>query len=1029
MVSNVIRRTLSTIFFALLIAPAFFPGRALQSAPGEAAQNYSKEPFVVESDVTRITFENDGTSNHENVVRVRVQSQAGLQSFGIIHVPYPSANAAVEIVSMKVFKADGRVVVTPAGNVMDMPAAVTQTAPLYSDLHDKQVPVKGLEIGDVLEYDIKIRFHTPLVPGHFWYAHNFNHSGIVLAAELDISVPRDRAVKVASANLQPTTSEDAARRMYTWRTSNLDRKASDAAARAQSPLHIPPPSVQITTFRNWNEIAQWYHGLEEPAVQASAEIKSLVEKLTQGATSRDEKIHILYNYVATKIRYVGLDFGIGRYQPHAAADVLENEYGDCKDKHTLLASMLSVIGVKSYPALVNSEREIDPEIPSPAQFDHVITVVPNEKSATWLDTTAEVSPFGVITLNLRDRNSLPVTGQSPMELVKIPADSPVPTSMDFKITGKLDASGTLQANIQIGFRGDFEVIFRQVFRAIPQPQWQEGVHGLSTAWGFGGSVSDVSISSPESTDEPFRISYSYLRKEFGDWPTKRIVAAFPQPIIIPVRDDKEFANVPVELGPLGEITMQGEIELPDGYSMATPNPGEFTRKNDFADYRSEYSVAGNTFKFTRHVATTIQELPASRRAEFIAFRKVLDGDESRFFPLNDHRLTGPSLAKNPEALKLYQKAYTAFQIRQFPSAIDLANQALALEPDYPLPYRVIALSLMASGKGDAALEPFRKLEKMIPNDPTAAYNIGAILLAKNQPADAIPDLESAVKWFPDNSGIAIELGQAYIRSGSVDKGVIFLNATAKLDPSPLVLNNIAYELAEQNIDLDNALKYSEKSVEEVENQSSELDTDNPTAEDWQTTSFLQSFWDTLGWVHYRLNHFDQAEKYLRAAWTFDHGGLAGDHLAQVYEKEGKKQDAIHIYALAAAEGNVGTPQALKKVQRLVGNDLKGDDIVIAAKAESGRLNIVKVPRTVKGTANAEFYVVFTQDIAEPEARYMNGSEGLREAGKGIEAAKFDVRFPDGRPAKVIRSGFISCTATGTTCDFSFIPPGLARVEH
>ena len=40
----------------------------------------------------------------------------------------------------------------------------------------------------------------------------------------------------------------------------------------------------------------------------------------------------LYNYVAQNIRYVSLSFGLGRFQPHSAADVFKNQYGDCKDK-------------------------------------------------------------------------------------------------------------------------------------------------------------------------------------------------------------------------------------------------------------------------------------------------------------------------------------------------------------------------------------------------------------------------------------------------------------------------------------------------------------------------------------------------------------------------------------------------------------------------------------------------------------------------------------------------------------------------
>ncbi len=549
---NAAPRVLRAIIFSLFLVPSFSATSSQEPRSAKPAQDYSQEPLVVESDVTKLVFENDGTSNSENLGRIRIQSQAGIQAFGILHVPYPSANASVEFVSVKVTKPDGKVVVTPAGNVMDMPAAVTQTAPLYSDLHDKQVPVKGMEIGDVLEYDIKVHYQTPLVPGQFWYAYNFNRTNIVLAEELEISVPRDRVVKVASASLRPVITEGAGHKTYTWKASNLDRKASDAAARAKSPLHIPPPSVQITTFRSWDEIAQWYRGLEEPASQPTPEIRALVEKLTQGAASANDKTQILYNYVATKIRYVGLDFGIGRFQPHSAAEILDNGYGDCKDKHTLLAAMLSSIGIKAYPALVNSGREIDPELPSPSEFDHVVTVVPQASGATWMDTTAEVLPFGLLTLNLRDRNSLLISGDTPVTLVKAPASSPIPTFMDFQIIGKLDASGTLTAKVELHLRGDFEVAYREAFRNIPQSRWKDGVQGLSGALGFAGTVDDVTVSSPEKTDEPFHISYTYLRKEFGDWPNKRITAPFPG-ILSYARDEKELADSPVELGPAGKI--------------------------------------------------------------------------------------------------------------------------------------------------------------------------------------------------------------------------------------------------------------------------------------------------------------------------------------------------------------------------------------------------------------------------------------------------------------------------------------------
>ena len=48
-----------------------------------------------------------------------------------------------------------------------------------------------------------------------------------------------------------------------------------------------------------------------------------------------------------QIRYFAIEVGVGGNQPHPAADVFRGRYGDCKDKATLLAAMLSSIGMHS----------------------------------------------------------------------------------------------------------------------------------------------------------------------------------------------------------------------------------------------------------------------------------------------------------------------------------------------------------------------------------------------------------------------------------------------------------------------------------------------------------------------------------------------------------------------------------------------------------------------------------------------------------------------------------------------------------
>src|SRR5207237_6068376 len=165
--------------------------------------------------------------------------------------------------------------------------------------------------------------------------------------------------------------------------------------------------------------------------------------------------------------YIGIALGIGQYQPNAAAEFLSNGYGDCKEKHTLFSALLDAVVIKSYPALISSSRSIDPDIPSPAQFDHVIDFLPRGSTSIWLDTTPEVSPFAYLLTPLRGKQALVIADDKPPVLVTTPA-KPLSWAVQwFKIAAKLKDDGTLEGSIENKVQGDdTEVGFRATFRTL-----------------------------------------------------------------------------------------------------------------------------------------------------------------------------------------------------------------------------------------------------------------------------------------------------------------------------------------------------------------------------------------------------------------------------------------------------------------------------------------------------------------------------------------------------------------------------------
>ncbi|MFZ0293420.1 MAG: DUF3857 domain-containing protein, partial [Candidatus Sulfotelmatobacter sp.] len=161
-----------------------------------AKSDYSQEAAIIEETSTKIAFDNDGKFTHEQTSRVRVQTDAGVQQWGLLTFPFQSATQTVEIDYVRVHKPDGSTQITPPDNVQDLDAEITRSAPFYSDLREKHVAVKGLGKGDILEFEAHWHAIKPLVPGQFWYQYNFHHEGIVLNERLEIKVPADRAVKV-----------------------------------------------------------------------------------------------------------------------------------------------------------------------------------------------------------------------------------------------------------------------------------------------------------------------------------------------------------------------------------------------------------------------------------------------------------------------------------------------------------------------------------------------------------------------------------------------------------------------------------------------------------------------------------------------------------------------------------------------------------------------------------------------------------------------------------------------------------------
>src|SRR5579859_2244035 len=222
----------------LALAPALAQQKPPEKGDGAPA-DFSKEAYTIERSDVRIAAENDGTGAREITSEIKIVSEAGVKAFAVLNFTYSSANETVDIDYVRVRKPDGTVVKTPDYNVQDMPADVTRTAPLYSDVHEKHVAVKGLSVGDVLEYQVRYRVVKPEVAGQFWQEYSFTKSAISKDERLEISVPAGKYVKVVSPEFKPEVTEVNGRRIYRWHHANLIIPEKDQV-RMMPAINAPP---------------------------------------------------------------------------------------------------------------------------------------------------------------------------------------------------------------------------------------------------------------------------------------------------------------------------------------------------------------------------------------------------------------------------------------------------------------------------------------------------------------------------------------------------------------------------------------------------------------------------------------------------------------------------------------------------------------------------------------------------------------------------------------------------------------------
>jgi tetratricopeptide (TPR) repeat protein/transglutaminase-like putative cysteine protease len=1029
---------------------------AQTSPPSSSKQttNNAEEAAVFERILNRARFENDGTEVRETEAVIRIQSQAGVEEFGQLVFGYSSATEKLEVEYVRVRKPDGRVVTTPDSTAQDFAPDVLKEAPMYSDYRQRHISVAALQPGDTLEYRTVTRILTPLAAGNFWYEYTFPKGIAVNEDRLELDVPKARDVKLKTPKRKPEIQDSEDRRVYTWVVKGIQPERDKEKDEEEETA----PDVQLTTFTDWKQIAQWYAKLQGERMTVDDSVRKKADELTKGADTPTEKARRLYDFVARNVRYVSISLGIGRYQPHSASDVLQNGYGDCKDKHTLFSALLQAEGIQSYPVLIDSSRKLDEDVPSPAQFDHVITAarLGTGTGLTWLDTTPEVTPYGLILYQLRNKHAVLASDDAEGGLQRTPADSPVKSFMHFTLDGKFSEFGALDATLEVNAQGDRDWPMRASFRRFSQAQWKDVVKVLSAGWGLAGDVDDVQIDPIEDTSMPFHLRYHLHQDRYFVVPSTSVNFRPIPALGLPAIRASERSKEPLDIGPTGELDYRVRLLFPSNYTVRTPTAVKMSR--DYGDYSSAYSLSQGVLEGERKLVVKTNQVAAARRADYESFRNAARSDEDQLLscsiltPSGQGAQTVSKMEGTPA--ELHKAGVKALQSKDYRTAIDLLKRAvdgdstlkdgwfdlglsyagtnnhaeaimafrkqIELDPNHKHANGDLAMELQQTGKTEDAITAYRKQLETGPYDKTTHKNLGLLLAQLARDADARTELEAAAAIPPDDPETKMALAQVYGRLGEKEKAQELmkgLTGSAGGDSG----QDIFASALKNDIDPAQTESDAQQVLYDIGGQfdSGELDRLGPSA--FSSMRLVALAWSRMGWAKFQHGENLPAMQFLQSAWLLSQSGTVANRLGQVLEKQGQAEKARHMYALAvAAGGSTNEVQDSRaRLAKLAGNPGAAEKDAAQAPGELVQARTVKLAPITSQPGSARFNLVFDSSPRPERAEFVDGDESLRSAAEQLREKDFPVRFPDVSSVKIVRRGVISCVSSG--CSIELLP--------
>ena len=558
-----------------------------------------------------------GQSRYTTHQVVKILTERGIQKYGDIAIPYQPAAQNIGVNIARTITADGTVLYPPdeAFNDATPPGLLSQN--LYSDAMWKVISMVGLAPGVCVEYQVTLEDKVP--GGETWITggYNFQATEATLETSYALQIPRTWHLRWKIANDTSNTNAREPQVSYTendtvvyiWRYGETPALTIEEGMPHSNDI---VPRLRYSSIADWNDVYTWYKELAKGRYTPDAKIEEKVQQLTQNLATEAAKIRAIYHFVAANIRYVGIELGQSAYQPSPAAEVFQMQYGDCKDKTTLLISMLDLVGIKAYPVLISIApyERVDTTLPALNQFNHMIAAIPTGANTyIWLDSTSATCSYGDLPYNTQGRTGFLIS-DTHGEFVETPVFPSESNRLVSTTDMTLNSKGTVEGTLHIQTSGQYDLNTRWAYQQI-QPRAVKATLAIELSQQFPGiQIVWHEISDLNELNVPVEIRLGFRVENYA--------ASLSNNMLLPLPIDEfgEYAEVfandqriySLDFGYPTQVEKTIRIQIPDGWSAALPEDSHHTMET--AEFTRQYRQVENIITYRLIFTLKDKILPA-----------------------------------------------------------------------------------------------------------------------------------------------------------------------------------------------------------------------------------------------------------------------------------------------------------------------------------------------------------------------------------------------------------------------------------